>query len=35
MEGCSKFSDDDPTMETVRTDMAELLNLVERSVNCW
>ncbi|CAK9865259.1 unnamed protein product [Sphagnum jensenii] len=31
MEGCSKFPDDDPTMETVRTDLAELLNLLERN----
>lgn len=30
MEGCSKFTSDDPAIETVRTDLAELLNLVER-----
>jgi tetratricopeptide (TPR) repeat protein len=32
MEGCSTFRDDDPTLETVRTDLAELLNLLERFV---
>lgn len=32
MEGCSTFRDDDPTLETVRTDLAELLNLLERYV---
>lgn len=32
MEGCSKFMDDDPTLETVRTDLAELLNMLERYV---
>ena len=30
MEGCSKFRDDDPSLETVRTDLAELLNTIER-----
>jgi hypothetical protein len=30
MEGCSKFMDDDPSLETVRTDLAELLNMIER-----
>jgi tetratricopeptide (TPR) repeat protein len=31
MEGCSKFADMEPTMEAVRSDLAELLNLLERS----
>ncbi|CAK9222256.1 unnamed protein product [Sphagnum troendelagicum] len=31
MEGCSKFADKEPTMEAVRSDLAELLNLLERS----
>lgn len=30
MEGCTKFMDDDPSLETVRTDLAELLNFLER-----
>ncbi len=30
MEGCSKFADKEPTMEAVRSDLAELLNLLER-----
>ncbi len=30
MDGCGKFLDDDPTMETVRTDLAELLNMLEK-----
>ncbi|KAG0615637.1 hypothetical protein M758_5G057300 [Ceratodon purpureus] len=30
MEECSKFVDDDPSLETVRTDLAELLNMMER-----
>ncbi|KAH8970073.1 hypothetical protein BDL97_02G068500 [Sphagnum fallax] len=31
MEGCSKFADKEPTMEAVRSDLAELLNLLERT----
>jgi len=30
MEGCSKFADKEPTMEAVRSDLAELLNLLGR-----
>ncbi len=30
MEGCSKFADKEPTMEAVRSDLPELLNLLER-----
>lgn len=30
MEECSKFMDDDPSLETVRTDLAELLNILDR-----
>lgn len=33
MEGCTKFMDDDPSLETVRTDLAELLNFLERYIN--
>lgn len=32
MDGCGEFLDDDPTMETVRTDLAELLNMLEKWV---
>ncbi|KAH9548289.1 hypothetical protein CY35_11G080700 [Sphagnum magellanicum] len=31
MDGCGKFLDDNPTMETVRTDLAELLNMLEKN----
>jgi hypothetical protein len=30
MEECSKFADKEPTMEAVRSDLAELLNLLGR-----
>lgn len=30
MKGCSKFSLDDPVVEVVRTDLAELLNYMKR-----
>jgi elongation factor P--beta-lysine ligase len=30
MEGCNKFADKEPTMEVVRSDLAELLNLLDR-----
>jgi hypothetical protein len=30
MDGCGKFLDDNPTMEIVRTDLAELLNMLEK-----
>jgi len=32
MEGCTKFVEDDPSLETVRTDLAELLNVLERYI---
>lgn len=32
MEGSTKFMDDDPSLETVRTDLAELLNILERYI---
>lgn len=34
MEGCTKFMNDDPSLETVRTDLAELLNILERYIIC-
>lgn len=30
MKGCSKFSVDDPVVEVVRTDLAEMLNYLDR-----